>query len=484
LLAVVATAEAAPVPPSSDAILLSENSGGILELEGERRLDVSGFHGMIALRQGKAGELRFAARRLEGERVKQPVALWLDGTTLRIRPIEGSADTALRLEVSMSPSLSARLSTADSQIHISGLHGEVEVQAVRSSLTLRSVDGSVDLDLEKVTLELDGVSEGLTLAGNEVEGELQRVNGLLTLTLENSVLEVSGVHGEVEADLDESELSITDVAGRMRIDAAGGHLDLGGCKGGAELFLEETSLSLFQTEGPIEIDTDAEVKFDGHKGSLKIQGIGATIRGVRASEGLAEIETSNAEVILEGLEGAAQVRGANLDVQIAGSKGDLSVETTSSTVVILNPEGPVTVTNDFGDIRVEGAAKTVKIDSRDGEVRVLDLKGNAEIKAEGTEVEVVWTSLPGTQTSSVENSRGDVRVVIPAKFRCRIDASAPFGRIISEMDDLRVTDDGHHASGIHLGGARPAAQVRKPTIRLNANGDVYIDVADPLPTGR
>ena len=204
---------------------------------------------------------------------------------------------------------------------------------------------------------------------------------------------------------------------------------------------------------------------------------------MRASGGLAEIETSNAEVILEGLEGATQVRGANLDVQITGSKGDLSVETTSSTLVILNPEGPLTLTNDFGDIRVEGAAKTVKIDSRDGEVRVLDLKGNAEIKAEGTEVEVVWTSLPGTQTSSVENSRGDVRVVIPARFRCRIDASAPFGRIISEMDDLRVTDDGHHASGIVLGKARPAAQVRKPTIRLNANGDVYIDVAEPLPTG-
>ncbi len=66
----------------------------------------------------------------------------------------------------------------------------------------------------------------------------------------------------------------------------------------------------------------------------------------------------------------------------------------------------------------------------------------------------------------MENSRGDVRVSLPPKFRCRIDASAPHGRIQTDLEDLRVTDDGHHASGILLGGQRSAAQVKKPTIRL------------------
>ena len=124
----------------------------------------------------------------------------------------------------------------------------------------------------------------------------------------------------------------------------------------------------------------------------------------------------------------------------------------------------------------------MKIDSRDGQVRLFGIKGPVEVSAEGAEVEVTWASLGGTETSSVENSRGDVRVSLPAKFRCRIDASAPHGRIETDLEELRVTEDGHHASGILLGGLRTAAQVRKPTVRLKSGGNVYIDTTGPIST--
>ena len=113
-------------------------------------------------------------------------------------------------------------------------------------------------------------------------------------------------------------------------------------------------------------------------------------------------------------------------------------------------------------------------------LEVFGTKGPVHVKAEGREVEGNWASRGGAETSSVENSRGDVRVSLPSKFRCRIDASAPHGRIETEIEELRVTDDGHHASGILLGGRRSAAQVKKPTIRIKSGGNIYIETTDPL----
>ena len=302
------------------------------------------------------------------------------------------------------------------------------------------------------------------------------------MNLEESWVEFSKLRGELDADVDESEISVINTVARVRIKAQGGSLQLGGCKGGAELELSETPLGLYRNEGSIDVDTDAEVQFEGHNGSLSIRGMGSSVRGTQTVGGLTEIETSGAEVVLEGLEGSTMIRGADLDVRVKGSKGELMLNTTASTIVVENPEAPVVIENDFGDVRIENAAKLVKIDSRDGEVHLFGMKGPVQVTAEGAQVEVVWASLGGAEASSVENSRGDVRISLPAKFRCRIDASAPHGRIESEMEDLRVTEDGHHASGILLGGHRTAAQVKKPTIRLESGGgDVYIETTDALP---
>jgi len=68
---------------AEDPILLAEGAGGILDLEGERRLEVVGLQGSILVRLGKEGEIRFAARSLSDRKVERPVALWADGTTLR-----------------------------------------------------------------------------------------------------------------------------------------------------------------------------------------------------------------------------------------------------------------------------------------------------------------------------------------------------------------------------------------------------------------
>jgi len=479
-LALIVLATAVAGARASDPILLTEAAGGILELEGERRLEVSGFQGSITLRLGKVGELRFAARNLQGERVERPIALWLENSTLRIVPVDDAPAENIRLEVSLSPTLSARVEASNSKVHIAGLHGEVQVRGEELDLTVRSVDGSVELEIERGLLLVERVAEELKLTGSELDVQVDHVSGAVTLSLQDSSIECNHTQGEFDADLDDTDLSVSNATGRIRVEANRGSLGLSGCKGGAELFLSETPLGLYLNEGQIDVDTDAEVTFEGHNGQLNIRGMGSAVHGTNSTGGETQIETSRAEVFLEGLEGSAVIRGADLQIHVKDSKGDLTVITTGSTIVVESPQTAVFITNDFGDVRVDNASKLVKIDNRDGEVRLFGMKGQVQVKSEGPEVEVHWVSLGGAETSSVENSRGDVRVSLPLKFRCRIDASAPHGRIETEIEDLRVSDDGHHATGILLGGRRAAAALKKPTIRLSSGGDIYIETTDPL----
>jgi hypothetical protein len=99
-MAVMSSAVAAQEP-----LLLSEDAGGILELEGERGLEISGFHGSVLVRPGKERELRFAARAVDDKTAERPVQLWLEGTTLRLTPVEGASNVPVRLEVAVAPTL-------------------------------------------------------------------------------------------------------------------------------------------------------------------------------------------------------------------------------------------------------------------------------------------------------------------------------------------------------------------------------------------
>ena len=328
---------------AQEPVLLSEESGGILELEGERRLEIVGVNGLIVVRQGKPGELRFAARKSDDPKTERPVALWLDGSALRLAPAEGMKDEPLRLEVSVSAELDTRIDVVDSTLNISGLAGRVEVSGERLVLTVRSIEAPVDLDLIDSSVQLVSVTEDVELEGVDIDGRIENVGGALTLNVETSDVRVRHLSGELDADIEDSVLAGDNLMASVRVQATGGSVSLFGCGAGARLTLSDAPLELRQTKGSIEIDTDSGVRFQEHEGPLTIRGHGATVYGVKMTAGALEIETSGAEVRLEDIEVATMIRGDGLDVQVTGSKGELTVSTTSSNVQIDKAETSVTV---------------------------------------------------------------------------------------------------------------------------------------------
>jgi len=469
---------------AEEPLLLSEESGGILELEGERRLEIVGVNGLIVVRQGKPGELRFAARKSDDTKTERPVALWLDGSTLRLAPAEGLEDEPLRLEVSIPAEFDTRFKVVDSTVNVSGLRGRVEVSGERLLLTIRSIEASVDLELSDSTVQLVSVTEDVDLQGDEIDGRFDNVGGLLTLNVQTGDIRVNHLRGELDADLEDAVLAGDNLMALVRVEASGGSTSLFGCRAGARLILSDTPLELRQSKGSIEIDSDAEVRFQEHEGPLTVRGSGAAVYGGKLSGGALDIETSGAEVRLEDIEGATMIRGDRLDVHVTGSKGELTVSTTSSNVQVDKAQTAVTIENDFGNVEIHEATKLVQVFSRDGEVRLDGLKGPAQVRADGPTVEVHWTAFSGTESSSVENARGDVRVSVPTNARCRIDAHAPNGRVESDIEELHISDDGHSASGLLSGGRAAAPQVKKPTIEVKAAGDLYVFAAGQLASER
>ena len=473
LLTTIALAMGLPVA-AQEPILLTEDAGGILELQGERRIEIVGLRGSLGLRQGNEGEIRFAARDPSDRSKKLPVALWLDGKVLRLTAVAGAEDVPVRLEVAVSPELDTRIEAVDSEVSLASLHGTIRVTGERLALTGRALDASLELDIDEGSVKIVRVSQDVTLEGRGLEAQLEGVKGPISLALEGGTLRLNHIDGEIDGELEETDFTASNVKQRVRLGASGGSVGLNVAEGGAQLRMFGAPVTLAQTKGLIELETDAEVRFDGHEGQLTIRSRGASVYGKRASGGSLEIRTDHAEVKIEDFESETAIHGDNLRVRAAQCRGALSVFAVYSTIVIEEAEKAVEVENEFGDIEVTGASNLVRISSKDGDVRLDQLKGSVQVMAAGAEVSVTWASLQGSERSAVENTAGDVRVQLPGDARCRIDAQAPHGRVETDLEGVTVSDDGHSASGLLLGGRGRATYVKQPALRLRSAGNLHL----------
>ena len=454
--------------------LLSEESGGFLELEGESVLEVNGFRGQVNVHLGKSGELRFAAREIADNKVERSVALWVDESTLVLMPIEGDEERPLRIDVSVPPELRARINLSHAELDLAGLHDRVVVRGEKLDIIGRSLSAHVELDLTDSTVSIKSIADGLEIEGEGIDGFFQSVSGDVEIAVEGGTLEFDRVMGELTGEAEDSSLILDNVKRQIRIDASGETVSVGGCETGAELRLSGAALDMQQTKGGITVQTDAEVRFRDHDGTLKITSRGGDVYGTIAKSGALEIETSDGIVKLDGIESNTMISGDGLEIEVKNPEGELTVNSRSSTVSVEKASKSVTVQNDYGDVEVTGADAKVRVFNTNGEVRLDGLKGPVEVKAQGPSVDVVWIAHTGVEASLVENIGGDVSIRFPSNLRARFDVEAPRGLIDTDLVDVVISDDGHYASGLLRGGQGAAPQLKVPTIRAKSAGDLYI----------
>jgi len=223
---------------------------------------------------------------------------------------------------------------------------------------------------------------------------------------------------------------------------------------------------LRECKGELTIETDDEVQFNETEASLHVNNWGGSVRG-SGNTGLVEIKTEGAQVLVEKIQGPLRVQGDRLELSASEVAGEVLVYVTSSTVEVDGAAAGTVVENEFGDVTVRRSKQEVRVTSRNGDVRVLEHNGTVEVDAEGPAVEVSWSSVGRDKDSRIENASGDVTLRFPPNGSCRIEARSNFGRIETDLPDVRISDDGNAAAGMLGRGTRP-------TVHVLSEGDLYL----------
>jgi hypothetical protein len=460
---------------AQEATLLNDQSGGEVEITGQDELLLTGLQGTFSLRLGKPGMLRYLARDVKSRRQDVPVALWIEGTRLILEPLDAETAERVFMEITVPPEVAATVEVSDSVVNVGGLMSELSVDGKGVDLHAAGVVERASIRLEGGSALLEGMRSDVELVGSDLTGRLKQIGGQTELDLERVEMKIDQLSSSLDMELEESKVTVVSVLGRVRGVADGGALSLSRVTRGADLEVSGTPIQLTDIEGETIIETDTMVEFREMKSDMTVSGYGAGLRGL-GNVGSVSVTTDGAEVTLENIQGPVKVAGQDLRVRLLGLGNTTEVRTAFSEIWVENASGALDIENDLGSVSVTNVSGPVKVLGGDAAVHVRQARSPLAVATGSGEVEVSWTETPAEGDSTLTSESGNIRVGLPPSARCRIEAEARYGQVVSNLDSVRVSDDGRFASG-QMGGAD------KPVIQIRSGGEVHIVAATPPRTG-
>lgn len=451
---------------AEDPIFLSDAGSGVFEVEGETTLRVSDMIGSVLVRPGRFEDVRFMAVSPESDDEEIPVGFWKDGSTLWIAPLDPESAVPVRLEVVVPESFDLDFALFGAELVAGGVSGSVSFEGSDSDVRFHGLGGDLDIDAEGGRIEVVQTSGPIVVSTKRSDVSLHRITGELDLSMREGRLELVEILAPVEADLDEVAATGDELGRGIVVEARGGSLRLERLDGEANLRLDGTPLELVAVSGDVSIETDAEVRFRECKAAFHIDSYGGSLKGA-GNQGLLEIKTEQAEIVLERIDGPVRIQGDGLEISLKEIGGELDVYVTRSEVTAETMAAPIRITNEFGDITLADAAKQIDVSSRDGDVTIDAAKGPVSLMADGPNVSVAWNSLRWSGESTITNAGGDVTVRFPSDGGGRVEAEAGLGSVESELPAIAVVDNGNRATGL-------LNRKGEPRIRIEAAGGLRL----------
>ena len=448
---------------------LGDESRGVLELQGEKILRLDAVRGHISLRRGNGSELQFAATREDKRKEELPIQLWVRGRELLLAPSEQTVNERYYLEIIVPSELFTIVNTTDSTLSSAGLHGDLELAGTQSRIHIRGQAGALTVRQEGGTIDVDGVALDAQINLVDVKGRVRRLQGPAELDARDSTLELIDVSNTLSIELENTTLIASKLQARGQLTASGGSVDLRDCQRGLTMELDETPLTLTDVAGLADVDTNSTVRFENVGARLRVRGYGARVQGRGARFGV-DIETTDADVILEDIAGNSFIRGDSLRVTLNRvTAQSVTVETHYSVINVTDIDAELTLSNDFGDVSIKGAKKALTIVSQGGSVRAQKLSATLNLTGEGETFEASWATAPTDGESIVTNNSGDVRLALAGNGGIKVSAEAEYGEIVSSLAELEISGDHKSGSGV-IGSGRTNS-----TLVAKAAGSVYLD---------
>jgi DUF4097 and DUF4098 domain-containing protein YvlB len=238
----------------------------------------------------------------------------------------------------------------------------------------------------------------------------------------NAAVQVSNARGNV---------TVRDRTGDLLLNTAHGDVEVSGIQGDVKVNLRRGELRADNIDG--------NVDFSGSGNGVTI----SNATGVASVNG--EIYGS---INLSRIQKGVRFHSARSDMEIARLDGDMNL--------------------DHGDLRVNSAAGPSRIVTRAKDIQLSGVSGDLQVQDSNGDVEVRAANAP-VGNISVDNKKGDLRVVLPASAGFNVNARTYGGDISTDFPELRVNSAGSQSSingTVGKGG---------PEVRLNTeHGDIEI----------
>ena len=476
LVCLVALLAGGVVAQEESATLLVEASDGEFAMEQRSSIQIQNLTGAISVRIGREPVVRFACRTLDNQRSEHPVTVWdLDGSALLFESAEGDEALPLLLQVTVPPDADAVVLAANSRVQMNGVTGDAYVEGAALEVDLRGVLGSIEIVQDGGTLKINGTNTDVTLDLKKVEYTLEQISGPLLLTTAESAGTLNTLLSDLELNLENSELMAQVLKGQVSGSVFGGQLGLQRLDGGGRLELSEAPLSVSASEGVLEIDTDADVEVRETRGPLMIRGYGGKV-DAQSLMAPVTIETTGSQILLQKVGAQATISGEELELTASDVQGNLEIRSTSSTIKLRDVAGVLDIENDYGDLLIHNASKAITAKLDEGSAELKGIEAPVQLRASGPNVSVSWSQLGHTKDSYVENLGGDLRVELPRKGGCSLNAKTEFGRIESQIPGLEIAEDLNEFNG-------RLRQGNRPRIEAVADGNIVF-AGSPAVAGR
>jgi hypothetical protein len=430
---------------------------------GIRILDL---RGRISVRGGDSLELSYTSTALRNRGRSVPLSVTERDGWWVVEAVPRRHARKHRVQIVVPRTLRVEIRAVRSTVQVSGFESDVTLQGAGANATFRSIDGSVDVDVDGGKVRAVGIAGDLVLRSRAATVAARKVEGGLFGYLREGVADLGELGGLVELDLDETELMARDIPGNLRIRAHGGRVEIQRARRGAALELDGTELEATGCGGELTISTNAAVTLRDNRAAVRVDGYGAPVSAER-NHGLVEVKTDGAPVRAASIAGPVRVAGDDLDIDLDGIEGELMVFASASRIDIRDLAAAVTVENDRGDVSIANARDEVTVFNRDGGVELKGVSGPVWVEAESDEVAVEWVSLEHDADSFIGNDSGDVSIVFPASGGCNFDGTARFGRIQGDLPGIELSGNGRRGQGRVNGKDGPG-------VRVESDGDIVL----------
>jgi len=218
------------------------------------------------------------------------------------------------------------------------------------------------------------------------------------------------------------------------------------------------------------VDTNMEIYIPRNAAVEITDGHGKLV--VRNRSGDLKLNTAHGDVDVNNVQGNVNINMRKGNVQAENVLGDVAISGTGNNISVSNLRGALQLTGEyFGDIALSHIAKTVRFNSaktdmelakldgdlamesgdlhvtnfngpshivtRSKDIHLEDVAGDIRIQNTNGDVEVDAHKVP-LGNISVDNRKGDVKLVLPPNAGFRVDGRTSRGDISSDFDELKV----------------------------------------------